>query len=102
MNIKKRILLLQKLLDTAAKEITVGSTEEVAQWAHRFEEEGIVPAMHTGKVEEMKPETPEADLLRLEWFAGALMDIHVQKYYAAVNSWINMSSTLLPKEVEET
>ena len=100
MTMESKIKLLSKLIRKAADEIDEGNIAVVVAWAHRFEEEGIEPGMHTGRNKEMEGDTPKSTLLTLEWFAGALLDIHIKNAYFAVNSWIHMASTVLPKEEE--
>lgn len=76
---------IEALIRATAKRLEAASTREAALCSDQFRDAGIVSGCHVGKGAEMK----DCRLMRMEWFAGQLIDIVESKSWFAVNSWLN-------------
>lgn len=92
-----RYELLKSLIEESVKYIEDGSIPEAEYYAYQFKSNGIIPDMHVGcnKNGEMEQDTEESKILRMEWYAGALVKIAEAKGWYAVGSWLRMSDKIL-------
>jgi len=87
--------MLRELIKDAVKEIETGREREVYKHSDIFEENGITANMHVGHGNAMHDQNEKSNVLKLEWFAGALVGIAENSSWFAVNSWLNTSDKFL-------
>ena len=89
--------ILRKIIEEAVEEIENGSEPQLFKHDQLFKDNGIVSNMHVGcnKNKEMEQDTEESKVLKLEWFAGALVGMVESNSLFGINSWINMSNKML-------
>lgn len=77
-----------RIIQEESVKIGRGGRDEMKAAADRFREMGIRPKMHVGRGNEMN-DTPEGIRLRLEWFAGQLVQMESMEEPLGVNTWVN-------------
>lgn len=89
----ERSELLKLLIINAVKDIESDFISGIVKHVEIFKENGIVSNMHLGcnKNGEMEQDTEESKILKLEWFAGNLINIHERNGYPVINTWLCMA-----------
>lgn len=87
---------LTNVIRDAASRIEKGYVTELHAAIKRFKDLGIHAQMHAGRGSEMDS-SENGTRLKLEWFAGSLVDIADQNGLFAVNSWLNCVDRFAPE-----
>lgn len=88
--------LLNNLIVNAVNDIESDFMNGIAKSVKIFKENGIVSGMHIGcnSNGEMEQNTEESKVLKLEWFAGNLINLYEKNAYPMINTWLCMSKSI--------
>lgn len=81
---------LAQIVRDQADKVALGGQVAAEKAAGVFLSLGITENVYVGWHKELAEDTPEAERMRLEWFAGQFINLVNDKAYFAINSWLNL------------